>query len=232
MTPIQRIIRYPMLLKEVCTNFDKAEQAGFPSNITFTRKQTHQRDTLLEAYNKSQILAEYTDQMLIASRITGYSGKIAGNGLLLKSAEVECQKKKSKIFKSKNEFKTCQIFIFEKVILFAIVDSRTTDTQAPLEYWTHFKIHQKLKTRESCLEGRDGFEIDRNEEPQNLRSRRSQSSALNPESYTEFPEQMIIICENEQLRNELLQLINQRILEIRNIIDQMEMPSGVHRIHC
>ena len=73
MTPIQRIIRYPMLLKEVCTNFDKAEQAGFPSNITFTRKQTHQRDTLLEAYNKSQILAEYTDQMLIASRITGYS---------------------------------------------------------------------------------------------------------------------------------------------------------------
>ena len=94
------------------------------------------------------------------------------------------------------------------------------------------QIHQKLKTRESCLEGKDGFEIDRNEEPQNLRSRRSQSSALNPESYTEFPEQMIIICENEQLRNELLQLINQRILEIRNIIDQMEMPSGVHRIHC
>ena len=73
MTPIQRIIRYPMLLKEVCNNFDKAEQAGFPSNITFTRKQTHQRDTLFEAYNKSQILAEYTDQMLIASRITGYS---------------------------------------------------------------------------------------------------------------------------------------------------------------
>ena len=73
MTPIQRIIRYPMLLKEVCNNFDKAEQAGFPSNITFTRKQTHQRDTILEVYNKSQILAEYTDQMLIASRITGYS---------------------------------------------------------------------------------------------------------------------------------------------------------------
>ena len=74
--------------------------------------------------------------------------------------------------------------------------------------------------------------IDRNEEPQNLRSRRSQSSALNPESYTEFPEQMIVICENEELRNELLQLINQRILEIRNIIGNLEMPSGVQRIHC
>ena len=71
--------------------------------------------------------------------------------MLLKSAEVECQKKKSKLFKSKNEFKTCQIFIFERMILFAIVDIRNTDTQAPLEYWTHFKVSKHF-TLVACLE--------------------------------------------------------------------------------
>ena len=73
MTPIQRIIRYPMLLKEVCANFEKAEQAAIASNSILTKKQIYERDIFIEAYNDSQVLAEYTDQMLIASRITGYS---------------------------------------------------------------------------------------------------------------------------------------------------------------
>lgn len=73
-----------------------------------------------------------------------FQGKISGNGILLRSAQVECQKKKTTIFKTKNEFKTCQIFIFERMILFACVDLKNTDAQAPLEYWTHFQVNLRL----------------------------------------------------------------------------------------
>ena len=73
MTPIQRIIRYPMLLKEICTNFEKAEQAAYAVNSSLSKAEIYKKDIFLEAYNSSQVLAEYTDQMLIASRITGYA---------------------------------------------------------------------------------------------------------------------------------------------------------------
>ena len=73
MTPIQRIIRYPMLLKEICTNFEKAEQAANAANSSLSKAEIYKRNIFIEAYNSSQVLAEYTDQMLIASRITGYA---------------------------------------------------------------------------------------------------------------------------------------------------------------
>ena len=76
MTPVQRIIRYPMLLKEICGNFEKAEQAAAAAQIKLTKEHRYKRDIFIEAYDKSQILAEYTDQMLIASRITGYAVSI------------------------------------------------------------------------------------------------------------------------------------------------------------
>ena len=76
MTPIQRIIRYPMLLKEICTNFEKAEQAAYAANSSLSEAEIYKRDIFIEAYNSSQVLAEYTDQMLIASRITGYAVSI------------------------------------------------------------------------------------------------------------------------------------------------------------
>ena len=76
MTPVQRIIRYPMLLKEICSNFEKAQQAAMAANSCLSREEIYKRDIFIEAYNSSQVLAEYTDQMLIASRITGYAVRI------------------------------------------------------------------------------------------------------------------------------------------------------------
>ena len=73
MTPIQRIIRYPMLLKEICNNFERAEQNAVTSNVSLTKEQIYQRNIFTEALDNSQKLAEYTDKMLIASRITGFS---------------------------------------------------------------------------------------------------------------------------------------------------------------
>ena len=72
-TPVQRIIRYPMLLKEICSNFEKAQQAAIAANSCLSKADIYKRDIFLEAHHSSQILAEYTDQMLIASRITGYA---------------------------------------------------------------------------------------------------------------------------------------------------------------
>ena len=62
-----------MLLKEICTNFEKAEQAAYAANSSLSKAEIYRRDIFIEAYNSSQTLAEYTDQMLIASRITGYA---------------------------------------------------------------------------------------------------------------------------------------------------------------
>ena len=81
MTPVQRIIRYPMLLKEICSNFEKAQQAAIAANSCLTKEEIYKRDIFIDAYNSSQVLAEYTDQMLIASRITGYAVSI-GNFIL------------------------------------------------------------------------------------------------------------------------------------------------------
>ena len=62
-----------MLLKEICSNFERAEQAAKAANSSLSKAEVYKRDIFKEAYNNSQILAEYTDQMLIASRITGYA---------------------------------------------------------------------------------------------------------------------------------------------------------------
>ena len=62
-----------MLLKEICSNFDRAEQAANAANSSLSKAEVYKRNIFIEAYNNSQILAEYTDQMLIASRITGYA---------------------------------------------------------------------------------------------------------------------------------------------------------------
>ena len=65
-----------MLLKEICSNFEKAQQAAIAANSCLSKEEIYKRDIFIEAYNSSQILAEYTDQMLIASRITGYAVSI------------------------------------------------------------------------------------------------------------------------------------------------------------
>ena len=66
-----------MLLKEICSNFEKAQQAAIAANSCLSKADIYKRDIFLEAYHSSQILAEYTDQMLIASRITGYAVSIS-----------------------------------------------------------------------------------------------------------------------------------------------------------
>ena len=48
----------------------------------------------------------------------------------------------------------------------------------------------------------------------------------------EFPEQMVVMCKEETLRNELLKLINERILSTRDYIKKMEMPVGVAKHYC
>ena len=68
-----------MLLKEICANFEKAETAAAAAQTKLTKEHRYKRDIFIDAYNKSQILAEYTDQMLIASRITGYAVSIYSN---------------------------------------------------------------------------------------------------------------------------------------------------------
>lgn len=71
-----------MLLKEICSNFEKAEHAAAAAQKKLSKEHRYKRDIFIEAYNKSQILAEYTDQMLIASRITGYAVSIYVNIIL------------------------------------------------------------------------------------------------------------------------------------------------------
>jgi len=121
------------------------------------------------------------------------------------------------------------------MILFACVDIKNTDAQAPLEYWTHFQVHQHLKTRETVVNGKYGFELDRNEDTQlkvPRKSGRSTSNALNPESYIEFLEQMVVVCKDEALRNEILQLINGRILSIKDILKELQNPAPRMRNYC
>ena len=62
-----------MLLKEICNNFERAEQNAVTSNLELTKEQIYKRNIFTEALNNSQNLAEYTDKMLIASRITGFA---------------------------------------------------------------------------------------------------------------------------------------------------------------
>ena len=64
------------------------------------------------------------------------------------------------------------------------------------------------------------------------KSGRSTSNALNPESYIEFLEQMVVVCKDEALRNEILQLINGRILSIKDIIKTMQNPAPRMRNYC
>ena len=73
-----------MLLKEICANLEKAENAATAAQRKLTREVRYKRDIFIEAYDKSQILAEYTDQMLIASRITGYAVSILTPMFMLK----------------------------------------------------------------------------------------------------------------------------------------------------
>ena len=92
-----------------------------------------------------------------------------------------------------------------------------------------------MRTRETFVDGRHGFELDRNEDSQlkvPQKTERSKSNALNPESYLEFIEQMIVVCKSEELRNELLKLINGRILSTRDYISKMEMPVQTQRNSC
>ena len=92
-----------------------------------------------------------------------------------------------------------------------------------------------MRTRETFVDGRHGFELDRNEDSQlkvHQKTVRSKSNALNPESYLEFIEQMIVVCKNEELRNELLKLINGRILSTRDYISKMEMPVQTQKNYC
>ena len=65
-----------------------------------------------------------------------------------------------------------------------------------------------------------------------LKSRRSQSSALDPTSYAEYPDQIIVICKDEKLRNDLLKLINGRIMNTKDYIKKMEMPMGLGKVYC
>merc|ERR1711974_527257 len=124
--------------------------------------------------------------------------------------------------------------LIQRMILFALIDVRNTDSQAPLEYWTHFKIHQHLRTLERVFEGKHGFELDRNEDSQLKvrKSERSKSNALNPDSYLEFIDQMKVVCKDETLRNEILKLINDSILKTRDYIKKMEMPIGIQKNYC
>ena len=91
-----------------------------------------------------------------------------------------------------------------------------------------------MRTREvaSCADGRYGFELDRNEECNSLKSRRSQSSALDPTSYVEYPEQIIVVCKDETVRNKLLKLINGRILNTKDYINKIAMPMPVSKHYC
>lgn len=91
-----------------------------------------------------------------------------------------------------------------------------------------------MRTLERVLDGKHGFELDRNEDTQLKvrKSERSKSNALNPDSYLEFIDQMMVVCKDETLRNEILKLINDSILRTRDYIKKIEMPTGVHRNYC
>ena len=91
-----------------------------------------------------------------------------------------------------------------------------------------------MRTREveSGFDGKYGFELDRNEEIQALKSKRSQSSALDPTSYVEYPEQIIVVCKDEKVRNTLLKLINGRILQTKDYIKKIQMPMAVAKNYC
>ena len=85
------------------------------------------------------------------------------------------------------------------------------------------------------VNGKHGFELDRNEDAQlkvPRKSDRSRSNALNPESYLEFLEQMVVVCKDEGLRDEILQLINGRILSIKDYIIIMTNPRARLRNYC
>ena len=85
------------------------------------------------------------------------------------------------------------------------------------------------------MNGRHGFELDRNEDSRlNVprKSGRSTSNALNPESYLEFPEQMVVVCKDEGLRNEILKLINGRILSIKIYIKTIQNPNPRLKNYC
>ena len=60
--------------------------------------------------------------------------------MLLETCQVQAYKKKSKLFKAKTDVQACQIFVFEKSVIFALIDTTTTDKHAALEYWTFFKV--------------------------------------------------------------------------------------------
>ena len=92
-----------------------------------------------------------------------------------------------------------------------------------------------MKTLERILDGKHGFELERNEDSQlkvPRKSERSKSNALNPDSYCEFIEHLTVVCKDETLRNEILKLINGSILKTRDYISKMEMPIGVQKNYC
>ena len=92
-----------------------------------------------------------------------------------------------------------------------------------------------MRTREVVVNGRYGLELDRNEDSQlkvPRKSSRSTSNALNAESYCEFIEQMVVVCKDEALRNQILQLINGRILSIKDYIKIMQNPNPRMKNYC
>ena len=73
MSPIQRILQYVRFLKEICNNFERAEQKAVRANVELTKEQIYKRDIFTEALSKSQNLAEYINKIIITRRIIGFA---------------------------------------------------------------------------------------------------------------------------------------------------------------
>ena len=82
-----------------------------------------------------------------------------------------------------------------------------------------------VRELEFSVKGKPRIEIDRNvQEDSYRRTKRSTSSEIKATSYVEFPEQVIVQCEDKGQRNNLLQVVTERIKYFQDIISRIFIP--------
>ena len=121
---MQRITRYPLILKEAMKNFKKAEC-------------TKCVETIEEAYNLTMEISKYSDDMMEAGKIKNLDDSLHVRtfGLLEMKEIVRCyQRQDRKSLGGPWEEKNCVLFVFTKCIIIAEM------VNDELKYWKSFKV--------------------------------------------------------------------------------------------
>ena len=151
MTPVQRVTRYQLLIKDIKTYFGKANDE---ENLALMQN----------AYDEAHEICEYANDMMTAGRIEGlpvslffekkinlknYNPKffcfqddleVTRQGLLLRKEETQCYKRNHGLLRRPNR-RQCIVFIFkESIIICEKIPPPASRFPPQLIFWAVFQV--------------------------------------------------------------------------------------------